>query len=142
MSIRETVEAPRSPDERRFIAKHVIKRMKHPVQTKAQIDGDTVKDRSRADDDLEAGEDSLVYETVRRDQKRESIVSNIMESRLAQDVVFEGCTSKIGTKDKAVLEKLFKELSPENRKEMQKRSQESQEGLDEILKFAKEFFGG
>ena len=63
--IAETVNPPKSPDERRFIAKHCVDVIDHPVATDAQeTGGKTAKDRSRKAD-REKPEDEIVYEGYR-----------------------------------------------------------------------------
>lgn len=56
----ETVNPPKSPDEKRFADKHTVDKKEHPVATDSQFTAKTQKKKRNADRD--APEDSAVYE--------------------------------------------------------------------------------
>lgn len=76
--VQETVDAPRSPDERRFLQKHVVKVTDYP--------GDKPEPKTRMKKrrgDLTDGEDKKVYEEKMTDaemKKREDIVKGMKKS--------------------------------------------------------------
>lgn len=80
--IAETVNPPKSPDERRFIAKHRVDVIDHPVTTDAQeTGGKTAKDKSRKAD-RQKPEDELVYEmSDAQMKKREEIVKSMKKKQ-------------------------------------------------------------
>jgi len=80
--IRETVEAPRSEDENRFIAKHVVDVIDHPAAPPEQFKSKKVKDKTKAAS-YHDGEDRDVYEETMSDaemKKREEIVKSMKKS--------------------------------------------------------------
>ena len=80
--IRETVEAPRSEDEKRFIAKHVVDVIDHPAAAPEQFKTKKVKDKTKIAS-YHDGEDRDVYEETMSDaemKKREEIVKSMKKS--------------------------------------------------------------
>lgn len=57
----ETVNPPKSPDEKRFVAKHTVDKKEHPVATETQFTSDKKKDASKKAS-YKPGEDEAVYE--------------------------------------------------------------------------------
>lgn len=57
----ETVNPPKSPDEKRFKDKHVVDKKEHPVATETQFTSDKKKDASKKAS-YNPGEDEAVYE--------------------------------------------------------------------------------
>ena len=62
LKIDETVNPPKSEDEKRFMDKHVAVKQDHPVSKDDQFVAKTKKKKRNAD--LEDGEDKEVYEAV------------------------------------------------------------------------------
>lgn len=76
--VQETVDAPRSPDERRFLQKHIVKVTDYPVDNP---EPKTKMKKRRGD--LTDGEDKKVYEEKMTDakmKKREDIVKGMKKS--------------------------------------------------------------
>jgi hypothetical protein len=76
--VQETVDAPRSPDERRFLQKHVVKVTDYPVDNP---EPKTKMKKRRGD--LTDGEDKKVYEEKMTDaemKKREDIVKGMKKN--------------------------------------------------------------
>ena len=74
----ETVYSPKSPDEKKFVAKHVVDKKEHPVATKTQFVSNKTKDISKKAS-YKKGEDESVYEemAVAQTKKREEIVKSM-----------------------------------------------------------------
>lgn len=103
--VQETVDAPRSPDERRFLQKHVVKVTDYP--------GDKPETKSKMKKrrgDLTDGEDKKVYEEIELD---ESFKAGKMKLK-------DGSSVDISSSDAAVLNDYMKTFSPENQKRVMK----------------------
>ena len=121
--ISETVDAPKSPDERRFVSKHVIQRKKHPVEVKDDADPedmDLEQDRSRPLD-YKDGRDKLVYESIEKNIK-----------------LNDGTEITLDDKELSSLKNMFNEMPKSSEKVMMKRLLKNKKSFNEILAFAKE----
>lgn len=81
----ETVNPPKSPDEKKFAAKHVVDKKEHPVATATQFTTDKKKDASKRAS-YKPGEDEAVYEeedkmTDAQMKKREEIVLSMKKKQ-------------------------------------------------------------
>lgn len=61
----ETINPPESPGEAHFVAKHIIKKFKHPVAKDDQFNGEIGKKKAKRKADYDKGEDAEVYEEVK-----------------------------------------------------------------------------
>lgn len=75
--IKETVLKPKSPDEQRFVDKHIVDKIDYPVAQPAKKD----VQQAKRDADLADGEDEEVYEemTPAQTKKREEIVKSMKD---------------------------------------------------------------
>lgn len=83
--VSETVNPPKSPDEKRFAAKHVVDKKDHPAATETQFTSDKKKDASKKAS-YKPGEDEAVYEedgkmSEAQMKKREEIVKSMKKKQ-------------------------------------------------------------
>lgn len=81
----ETVNPPKSEDEKKFVAKHVVDKKEHPVATETQFVSDKKKDASKKAS-YKTGEDEAVYEeedkmSEAQMKKREEIVKSMKKKQ-------------------------------------------------------------
>lgn len=78
--VKETVNPPKSPDEKRFLDKHVVNKMDHPVAKDDQFVAKTKKDKSKVAG-YHDGKDKEVYEAAdvhtKRADKKAVIVHDV-----------------------------------------------------------------
>lgn len=97
----ETVERRRSPDENRFIDKHVVDKKEHPVAKDDQFVAKNKKDKTKAAS-YKDGQDKEVYEEVELDEatatvKQQKALKALMTKALGGKRAKPGTTSAIAT---------------------------------------------
>ena len=97
----ETVERRRSPDENRFIDKHVVDKKEHPVAKDDQFVAKNKKDKTKAAS-YKDGQDKEVYEEVELDEakatvKQKAALKALMTKALGGKRAGPGFTSSIAT---------------------------------------------
>ena len=124
------VAEPDSADERRFKAKHVIKKIGHPIEDDAeelQFKGKTKKDASKKSS-YDKGEDKKVYESA-----------DLTEMfKMGPVKLADGSSVKLSKEEAEAVNDLFGELNSSNKKRMEEEMTKDQSGFDRIVKFAKE----
>lgn len=81
----ETTYAPNSGDERAFLAKHIIKKIKYPLDTEDQFVANNVKKDRTKKASYEDGEDMLVYESIK--SIKELLTQKLVDSLHEEDLV-------------------------------------------------------
>ena len=127
--IHETVAPIKSEDEQRFADKHVVDKKDHPEAEESQFTSKAKKARRKADYD--EGEEEEVYEEVELEEA--TFKPGNMKLK-------DGSSVKVSREDVKALADMFDELSGANKKKMEAKMMEDQEGFKEILQFAKEAF--
>ena len=125
--IEETVNPPKSEDEKRFMDKHVADKKDHPEAEESQFTSKAKKAKRSAD--YEEGEDEEVYEETELEEA--TFKPGIMKLK-------DGSSVKVSREDVKALSTMFDELSGSNKKKMEEKMMEDEEGFEEILQFAKE----
>jgi len=124
------VAEPESADEKRFKAKHAVKKIDHPIDDDAeetQFKGKTKKDTSNKAS-YKKGEDEAVYESA-----------DLTEMFKAGSVkLADGSNIKLSKEEAEAVNDLFSELNSSNKKRMEEEMTKDKNGFDRIVKFAKE----
>lgn len=126
------VEEPKSSGEKRFKAKHIIKKTDYPIDDEEAknviFKGGTEKDDT-VPASYEEGEDELVYESA-------SFIEEAL--KVGNFKLNDGHNAKLNSEEVKLLNNLFSELNATNRRKMEEEMKADKESLDRILKFAKE----
>jgi len=136
----DEVAQPSSGDEKAFKAQHAIKVIPHPVALETQFKGTIPKQRRLAD--YLKGEDEYAYDAATniskrmKDQYGESV--NLEEAFSAGEMDLDTGSVNISKKDADLLNSMFKDLNPKNKKEFTSVMMKDKSGFDEILGFARE----
>ena len=125
--IEETVNPPKSEDEKRFVDKHVVDKKDHPEAEESQFTSKAKKAKRSADYDKDEAE--KVYEETELEEAT---------FKPGNMTLKDGSSVKISRDDVKALSAMFDELSSANRKKMEERMKEDKDGFEEILQFAKE----
>lgn len=132
--IKETVAEPKSPDEKRFKELHTknVDVKDYPAKgDKATKDSKKMPRLADYVDD----EEKLVYDTSYATEEVETLDEAFKAGAIK---LKDGSNATLSKDDANVVNELFKELNPSNKKKMEAKMMESKSGFEEIVKFAKE----
>lgn len=132
------VAEPKPGDEKAFKAQHTIEVIPHPVALETQFKGTIPKQRRLAD--YLKGEDEYAYDAATNISKRmqDQYGESLEETFKAGMMNLDAGSVNVSKEDASLLNSMFDDLNPKNKKEFTDVMMKDKAGFNEILGFAKE----